>query len=73
MVPIKMSFSEGQAEDAILLGFMGLGQWRGQGRVAADQAKGEANSPQITQMGADQNGRISRELTRKTRMKNLYS
>jgi hypothetical protein len=54
MVPIKMSFSEGQAEDAILLGFRGLGQWRERGREAADQAKGEANSPQITQMGADQ-------------------
>jgi len=28
MVPIKRVFSEGQAEDAILLGFRGLGQWR---------------------------------------------
>jgi len=25
----KRVFSEGQAEDAILLGFRGLGQWRG--------------------------------------------
>jgi hypothetical protein len=32
MVPIKRVFSEGQAEDAILLGFMGLGQWLEQGR-----------------------------------------
>jgi hypothetical protein len=33
-------FSEGQAEDAILLGFKGLGQWREQGRkgLAADNA-----------------------------------
>jgi hypothetical protein len=29
MVPIRISFSEGQAEDPILLGFRGLGQWRG--------------------------------------------
>jgi hypothetical protein len=66
MVPIRKSFSEGQAEDAILLGSMGLGQWRGQGRAAADQAKGEANSPQITQMGAEREGNLGPSLAVKT-------
>jgi len=47
MVPIKKSFSEGQAEDAILLGFKGLGQWLEKGRAAADYAEGQTSSPQI--------------------------
>jgi hypothetical protein len=29
----KRVFSEGQAEDAILLGFMGVGQWRERGKT----------------------------------------
>jgi hypothetical protein len=49
----KRVFSEGQAEDAILLGFKGLGQWL-ERRLEPQIYATDSFLPLITQMGADQ-------------------
>jgi len=54
----KRVFSEGQAEDAILLGFMGLGQWRDGDGPRRRQA--QMSLPQIMQMGGPISPQIQR-------------